>query len=543
MENKNKEATEYEIKVKSSPTEPDFDCPPISDDEIDKYTCDYEKNLNNSDQNVIEESTSISTDHKTSQEPFDEGPDYSEEEIDRYVEDEDLREEYRKKIAAREAEEKQKYPDLEEQKKEITENLVIKFMKLAEYGDGVLYNKMFQSKYCFNNNWQSWMVFNGHRWRKDIMNEALISVQDIANLYEKTALSLNGTSKKTSTALFNKATGLRKDKGRTACLKFARSCEDPLAITGMELDRKPELLSFPNGVMDLTTGKFREGKPKDYLYKGCRTPWGGYKEPYNDLVEFLLSSLDGDEEKVAYLQRLLGYSLFGEVVEQVFPIFTGRGRNGKGVLVETLLYNLGELAAPIQSSMLLDQGVKRSAGPSPDIMALYGLRMAFASETDDNRRLSSAQVKWFTGNDTITARAPHDKEETTFNPSHTLILITNHIPYTSADDFAMWERAHIIDFPLSFVDREPANSKERYMDKNLLKKLKTQGPGIMHWLVEGCLIWQKKVIGKGVKSAIDLCPLSPLHFIQRFHHPAKAGFPLRCNRASRREKLMLKSYI
>jgi len=64
--------------------------------------------------------------------------------------------------------------------------------------------------------------------------------------------------------------------------------------------------------------KFREGKPKDYLYKGCRTPWGGYKEPYNDLVEFLLSSLDGDEEKVAYLQRLLGYSLFGEVVEQVF---------------------------------------------------------------------------------------------------------------------------------------------------------------------------------------------------------------------------------
>ena len=39
-------------------------------------------------------------------------------------------------------------------------------------------------------------------------------------------------------------------------------------------------------------------------------------------------------------------------------------------------------------------------------MMLKGLRIAFASETDDNRRISPSRVKWFTGNDTLTARSP-----------------------------------------------------------------------------------------------------------------------------------------
>ncbi len=42
-----------------------------------------------------------------------------------------------------------------------------------------------------------------------------------------------------------------------------------------------------------------------------------------------------------YLQRLLGYGITGEVTEEIFPIWTGSGRNGKGLLTQTLDQLLG----------------------------------------------------------------------------------------------------------------------------------------------------------------------------------------------------------
>ena len=150
------------------------------------------------------------------------------------------------------------------------------------------------------------------------------------------------------------------------------------------------------------------------------------------------------------------------------------------------------LAGPVQSEMLLDQGKNRSAaGPSPDIMSLRGLRIAFASETDEGQRFSPARVKWFSGGETLTGRYPHDKRNVSFEPSHLLCLLTNHKPHAPASDFAFWERLLLVDFPLSFVDRKPQNENERPMDKGLKDCLLQELPGIAAWLVRGCLEWQR----------------------------------------------------
>ncbi len=52
---------------------------------------------------------------------------------------------------------------------------------------------------------------------------------------------------------------------------------------------------------------------------------------------------------------------------------------------------------------------KPSNAPSPEIMALKGGRIVFASETDNGCRISPLEVKWLTGNDVLCARNPHDK--------------------------------------------------------------------------------------------------------------------------------------
>jgi putative DNA primase/helicase len=153
---------------------------------------------------------------------------------------------------------------------------------------------------------------------------------------------------------------------------------------------------------------------------------------------------------------------------------------------------MGALSEPIRSEMLLDQyRVPSSSGPTPDIMKLRGLRMAFASETDDGCKISGSKVKWLTGKDKITGRNPHDTHEVTFRPSHTLFLLTNHKPHAPADDFAFWERMVVFPFELSFVDYEPQDDKQRRADLYLDKKLEKEKSGILAWMVRGCLEWQK----------------------------------------------------
>ena len=159
-------------------------------------------------------------------------------------------------------------------------------------------------------------------------------------------------------------------------------------------------------------------------------------------------------------------------------------------MIETLQRVLGPLASPVPAELLLDQGkVSNPAGPSPHLMALRGLRLAFCSETDQGRRFSAARVKWLSGGDSLTGRHPHDRTPTTFEPSHLLCLATNHKPRADASDFAFWSRLHLVDFALSYVER-PTSAHERKIDKTLPERLQKEFPGILAWLVRGCLRWQ-----------------------------------------------------
>jgi putative DNA primase/helicase len=125
-------------------------------------------------------------------------------------------------------------------------------------------------------------------------------------------------------------------------------------------------------------------------------------------------------------------------------------------------------------------------------MALKGLRLAIASETDEGRKFSSARVKWLTGGDTITARGLYDKHPTEFDPTHLLILLTNHEPGAPVGDLAFWERCFLVRHLLSFVRRKPDKDFEREANPKLPTELKNAGPAILAWLVQGCLDWQKE---------------------------------------------------
>jgi putative DNA primase/helicase len=381
-------------------------------------------------------------------------------------------------------------------------------------GDGLLYATLFRDQFLYVKNIQEWFKWTGHIWQLDKMNESLAAVEKVAEIYleeyKKLSTKIVEMTKAGESdseikkledkqkAILERVRQLRGDNRRTACLKFAHTIDNPLAITGDEFDKKPMLFPCTNGVIDLETGKFKPGRPGDYLSLGSPVEWKGIDAPRTlwekSLREIYNCDREGDDQSmVQFIKRLFGYAMTGLVSEKIFPVFYGKtGWNGRSLIIEKIKHIMGSLAAPIPSEMLLSQKFsKSSSGPSPDLMILKGIRMAFASEIDDGQRFSNAKIKYLTGRNEITARNPHDKYQSRFDPTHTLFVETNIEPSAPADDKSFWERLLKIDHNISFVNREPREIYERRANLNLEKELCAEDSGILAWMVEGCLEWQR----------------------------------------------------
>lgn len=416
--------------------------------------------------------------------------------------------EYEATVAARVLEEREKY-NLEEvlsdeAPPEIDSRDVQDALKANELGDGTLYKLANANELLFCKAMDSWLTWRGHHWAVDKLGDAQAAVERVVELYLDEAAEFDDKAsekgieedsrkwlQRQAKALRDRASRLRSRSRRNNCLDFAHNTTDPLAIKGDELDAQPWMLPCANGVLDLRSGELYGGRRDDYLLKSCPVEWAGWNAPCSLWESSLLEIFNGDQQLVDFFQRLCGFALIGRVLQSVIVVMTGRGRNGKSLVVEVLAEILGPLAGAIRSEMLLDQTRNASsAGPTPDIMALRGLRMAFASETDDGCKISASRVKWITGDDTLTGRNPHDKYEIQFKPSHTLFLLTNHVPAAPGDDFAFWQRVILIPFDLSFVNRDPVGDYERRADTRLKDKLLEELPGILAWMVRGCLTYQ-----------------------------------------------------
>lgn len=280
------------------------------------------------------------------------------------------------------------------------------------------------------------------------------------------------------------------------CLAVAQT-QGSIRVSEDQLDSDPYEMAFPNGRLDLKAGRFHEGPhPEKYFTLCCGADFKGVEQKHESTLfnEIMLEIHNGSDEIVAFLQRYFGMALIGLVIERKFLILYGSGgQNGKGLITAAISNAMGTYAGTIPSEMLMaTRGFQSSSGPRPDLMLLKSLRAAFASETEEGGKGSAAQIKLHTGGDPEVARRAFDRHMQSFEPSHSLVLLTNHRPHVSSDDKAFWERVLLVPYELSFVDREPTLPTERRAKKNLPERLKKEASGILTWLVRGCLQYQKQ---------------------------------------------------
>jgi P4 family phage/plasmid primase-like protien len=118
---------------------------------------------------------------------------------------------------------------------------------------------------------------------------------------------------------------------------------------------------------------------------------------------------------------------------------------------------------------------------------LRGLRYVIAAELEEGTRLDTSTVKKLSSTDDIHAEkkfeAPFD-----FEPSHTVVLYTNHLPKVGTIDEGTWRR--IIPIPFNAVIEGDADIKN-YADH----LFEHAGAAILHWVIAGA----KKLIAQGFK--------------------------------------------
>jgi putative DNA primase/helicase len=245
-----------------------------------------------------------------------------------------------------------------------------------------------------------------------------------------------------------------------------------------QLDRDGWLLGTENGVIELRTGEHRPAQPADLMTMRCPVPWDG--DAVAPRWERALEEWFPDPEVRAYVQRVAGSVLVGAQRDHVFVIHYGVGGNGKGTFTRALQAVLGPLSTEIHLSLLIQTRRDEHDTVKAD---LFRARLALATEVDRRVKLAEASVKNLTGGDRIRAHRMRE-DPWAFDPTHSLWLQTNHLPEISGRDTGIWRRIRVVKWERTFAAGD--------QDHGLDDTLRGEAPGILRWLVDGCLAWQEE---------------------------------------------------
>jgi putative DNA primase/helicase len=240
-------------------------------------------------------------------------------------------------------------------------------------------------------------------------------------------------------------------------------------------DVDPYLLGTPGGTVDLRTGTLRTSRPEEGITKTTAIA-PAISAACPTWERFLGEATDNDPDLIHFLQQWAGYCLTGDVVEHALVFGYGPGGNGKTVFLNTITGILNDYAVTAPADTF-----SASIGDRhPTELAMFrGSRLVAASETEQGRRWAESRIKQLTGGDPITARFMRG-DFFTFEPEFKLMIVGNHQPTLVNVDDATRRRVNIV----------PFLHKPERPDLLLGEKLRGEWPGILRWMVDGCLDWQ-----------------------------------------------------
>lgn len=351
-----------------------------------------------------------------------------------------------------------------------------------ELGIALLFYALQGEKWCYCEETGVWYRWEKENWKAcradDEIRAELADLIAVMKLY--CADRKKQGEKMTSFASFLRSVSTAQ-KLRSVTNLVALRCR----ITAKMLDSHPYIINTPLKAYNLKKRGVvpdEEKKPLHLTFSTAAIP-AGAKVACPEWDNFIDEIMSGNEEKKAFLQRALGYSLLGDNREEcMFIAYGPKTRNGKGTLFSAVMNAVGReymCAAPADLICGGNRPVDVNA-PSPLLAGYTGKRILSMSESNREIRLNSALIKTLTGRDEITARGLYGKPFT-YVPQFTIWLSTNHLPEIDDPGIFASERIRVIEFCEHFgEDRQ---------NKDLKNIFSTPAAAayIMSWLMKGAI--------------------------------------------------------
>lgn len=350
----------------------------------------------------------------------------------------------------------------------------------SDKGFGRLFATVFKDRHRYNPERRDFMLYNGSRWIDDTEGlAARSSAKDLSDALVRYAVSVDTDGK-----YLKAVTPLCNIRNRNNMLQDSR---DITFFTNEDLDTNDYILNVQNGTLDLSGNDpvFLGHDPDMFLSKICNAEYDP-AATCKEWDKFLLEIMQGDKEKIQYLQKIAGLSLTGNMQEETcFILYGSTTRNGKSTFCETLIYLLGDYALTMKPETLAVKQNLDSRQASGDVARLAGCRFCNASEPPKRMLFDTALLKSLLGRDSITARHLHQREFS-FIPKFKLVINTNYLPTITDDTVFSSGRINVISFDRHFEPHE--------QDRHLKDKLryKNELSGILNWCIDGLRLYRQQ---------------------------------------------------
>lgn len=337
---------------------------------------------------------------------------------------------------------------------------------------------------------EKWAVYEDTRWQLDTKRTAQSFAQETIDSLPKTeALTysdLDGIEpdeKGKGGADSTREVFLSWVKSQRHAGKVKAMLETVRGVRGMsaditDFDADPMLLNARNGVLNMLTGEVAPHTAE--LMQMQQVNASVDPAATCPRWEAFLEKMQPHAEVRDYIQRVIGYSLTGDISEQKMFMHLGEGANGKSVMLEVMTGLLGSYSQAIPRTTLI---VTRNDGIPNDVARMVGKRFLQTSETGKGRVLDEEAVKGLTGGEEQSARFMR-AEFFDFRPTGKIHYVTNHFPRVS-DAPSLWRRLSIIKWQVTIADDDP----ER--DRQLAAKIIAEEmDGVLAWAVRGLQQWR-----------------------------------------------------
>lgn len=324
---------------------------------------------------------------------------------------------------------------------------------------------------------------------KKLENEMKAANASMDSVLIATARHALKEHKKRLTALKSSRKAVCTSKNVKGCLTYLKrevSQEDTFIES---FDSSKAIICFSDGwLFDLNeeVPRLRRARKTDKISKSVGYPkpfFYSEGKPIGTMLEcreldLIFRECQTTDEEYAFLKTVLSLSLCSTNTFEKFIVFTGKGRNGKGQIVNLHARALGAYSSELSISQLTCLDDKKDSANSGLVKAAES-RFVSTTEpeaSDKQHRLKSSVIKKLTGRDKLSVRELYGKgREVT--PKFTLYMQCNTIPEITTDiegdESAIEERVLIIPFPYRFT-RGPGDDTEDPFLKHGDPTLKTR---------------------------------------------------------------------